>query len=290
MRVLQLGVISAAISLAVGVSVSAANAQALLEVQGTLSPGDAVFEDGSFYDQYSFSGDSGQQITISLVSQDFDSYLILLDPEGRRISENDDISRSNRNSQLVIVLPSTGTYTVVANSYEAGKNGEYEIKIDSGNGAALTPQAMAAAAVPDGSPPCNAALISAIGDIETDRGVSTVASAVRLGSRYRQLPTGRANGVKLLLEGPAALSVLRSPQLLNALADELIRNCTDVGAVIFGSAETGFEKTFGFLPEGSQANQSANAVSEFACAPAPTNQQSGRSAMRSLEWGYQICE
>lgn len=111
------------------ISVAQANPIIILEEKGLLSAGDSVFDDGSLYDAYKFSGSSGQQVTIDLESQDFDPYLILLDPAGRRISENDDVSRTNRNSRLVVTLPDTGTYTVVANSYEAGKNGEYRIKV-----------------------------------------------------------------------------------------------------------------------------------------------------------------
>ncbi len=102
---------------------------ALLEKQGALSSGDDMLEDGSLYDRYSFLGSSGQPIIIYLESQEFDPYLILLDPTGRRISENDDISRTNRNSRLIITLPSEGTYTVLANSYEAGKVGVYKLQV-----------------------------------------------------------------------------------------------------------------------------------------------------------------
>lgn len=123
----------AAVSLAVvslAVSAGSASAQTLFETQGALAAGDAVLDDGSLYDQYTFSSRSGQQVTIYLESGDFDPYLILLDPQGRRISENDDISTDNRNSRLVVTLPATGTYTVVANSYESGKNGQYKISVD----------------------------------------------------------------------------------------------------------------------------------------------------------------
>lgn len=125
------GVIFVAVSLAL--SANPASAQTLLNTQGALAAGDAVLDDGSLYDQYTFSSSSGQQITIYLESGDFDPYLILLDPQGRRISENDDISTTNRNSRLVVTLPATGTYTVVANSYESGKNGQYKISVDAGS-------------------------------------------------------------------------------------------------------------------------------------------------------------
>lgn len=293
MRALRFGVISTAVSLAVCVGWSAATAQELLAVQGALTTGDAVLEDGSLYDEYTFAGSSGQQITISLISQDFDPYLILLDPEGRRISENDDVSRNNRNSRLVITLPSSGTYTVVANSYESGSNGTYEIKIESGESPSVTLQAMVAEAVPGSSPPCDAALISAIDDIETDRNVNAVVSAVQLRDRYAEFPAERPNGVKVALNGPATLSVIRSSQLLDQLSGELIRNCPTVGAVVFKSAETGLEKIFGFLPNRDETSLVVEAdavpVGEFACVSVPGNRRADRSAVRSLAWGDQIC-
>jgi hypothetical protein len=140
MQALQrLGIIVIAVGLAVGTAANAALAdQALLEKQGMLASGDAVLDDGSLYDQYSFVGSIGQQLVIYLESQDFDPYLILLDPTGRRISENDDISRTNRNSRLVITLPSEGTYTVVANSYEAGKSGMYKLLVNSPSASSVT--------------------------------------------------------------------------------------------------------------------------------------------------------
>lgn len=127
---LRLSIASILASLVLCTGPSPSKAEVLVESQGRLSARDAVLEDGSRYDPYRFSGSSGQQVTIYLSSQDFDPYLILLDPQGRRIYENDDISRSDRNSRLVVTLPTTGTYTAVANSYEAGKNGRYFIKIE----------------------------------------------------------------------------------------------------------------------------------------------------------------
>ena len=293
MRALRLGVISTAVSLAVCAGWGTAAAHELLAVQGALATGDAVLEDGSLYDEYTFAGSTGQQITISLTSQDFDPYLILLDPQGQRISENDDVSRNNRNSRLVITLPNNGTYTVVANSYESGSNGEYEIKIESGDSPAVTLQAMVAEAVPGSSPPCDAALISAIGDIETDREVNAVVSPVQLRDRYAEFPSGRPNGVKVTLSGSATLSVIRSSQLLDQLSGELIRNCPSVGAVVFRSAETGLEKIFGFLPDRDETSLVVEAdavpVGEFDCVPVQSDRRAGRSAARSLAWGDQIC-
>ncbi|MEL6615299.1 MAG: hypothetical protein AAFQ43_06150, partial [Bacteroidota bacterium] len=44
--------------------------------EGTLASGDDVFPtDGSFYDLYTFEGEPGERIEITLASSDFDAYL-----------------------------------------------------------------------------------------------------------------------------------------------------------------------------------------------------------------------
>lgn len=275
MRAYQwLATVSAGLWLSIFTAWGVASAETVLSTQGSLSSGDAVLDDGSLYDQYTFAGNSGQQVTISLESQDFDPYLILLDPQGRRISENDDISRNNRNSQLVVVLPSTGTYTVVANSYEAGKSGNYEIKVEVGNSSTLTPQAMAAVAVPGSAPVCDGAILSAIGDIESDREATVAVSGFALDERYAQVPSPRVHGIQISLSGPASLSILFSPQFLGYISGELMQDCSSVGAVSYEAVESGFERVFGYLPSRVTSGTTSSAetplpVGEFVCTDSP---------------------
>jgi hypothetical protein len=114
--------------------------QTLLRQQGTLADGDSVLaSDGSLYDEYTFEGTTGQQVTISLVSSDFDTYLILLGPDGTVIDQNDDISSSNFNSELTVTLPVAGTYTVIANSYDNSGRGRYTLTVTAGRVATTPP-------------------------------------------------------------------------------------------------------------------------------------------------------
>jgi serine protease Do len=102
----------------------------LLRQEGVLGPGASVLPaDGSLYQQYTFEGRAGQSVTISLASQDFDTYLVLLDPEEQLIGENDDISQSDPNSQLTITLPRTGVYSVIVNAYDRGGRGRYILTV-----------------------------------------------------------------------------------------------------------------------------------------------------------------
>jgi hypothetical protein len=104
----------------------------VLEEQNTLAPGDAVLQiDQTLYDEYTFSGQAGQQVLITLESMDFDPYLILVDPNQTIIAENDDANTSSQNSQLTITLPQNGIYTVIANAYREEGQGEYTITVTS---------------------------------------------------------------------------------------------------------------------------------------------------------------
>ncbi|PZO50434.1 MAG: hypothetical protein DCF15_15880 [Phormidesmis priestleyi] len=262
---------------------SPAKAESLLQVRGTLNAEDLVLEDGSWYDRYVFSGNSGQRVTIVLESQDFDPYLILLDANGKRISENDDTSRSDRNARLSIELPATGTYTVVANSYEPGKTGGYTLKIE--RDTLLSPEVSAAAiaAASDGSSGCDVAVVSTIENIKTSRDLGISLNALRLADFYSTVPSARPNGIKVALSGPAAASVIFSPQFLTQVAADLIQGCASVGAVVFDTPSAGVERTFGYLPDRPRASRSsAVPVSEFACALAPRE-------VETPDWGYQTC-
>jgi tetratricopeptide (TPR) repeat protein len=96
-------------------------------VTGELTEDLPTFEDGTYYESHNFEGSAGEIITIDLMSEDFDTYLLLRSPSGEVIAENDDGSSENTNSRIVVTLPESGTYTLMANSYEAGAMGAYRL-------------------------------------------------------------------------------------------------------------------------------------------------------------------
>ena len=100
----------------------------LLQENGTLEEGDATFDsDGSFYDTYTFVGRAGQLVTIDLESQEFDTYLLLVDGEGNTIGENDDLAEGNTNSKLEIELENNSVYTIVVNGFDSEHKGVYNL-------------------------------------------------------------------------------------------------------------------------------------------------------------------
>ncbi|MDL5055639.1 PPC domain-containing protein [Oscillatoria laete-virens NRMC-F 0139] len=68
---------------------------------------------------FTFEGEAGQAVTITLVSEDFDTFLVLLDVDGNELDTDDD-SAGRLDSQIRgITLPANGTYTIIATSYSA---------------------------------------------------------------------------------------------------------------------------------------------------------------------------
>ncbi|HAC65175.1 MAG TPA: peptidase S1, partial [Cyanothece sp. UBA12306] len=84
----------------------------------------------SYYHVYSFSGRAGQEITIEMKSNKLDGNLFLLLPERKKlIAQNDDISPNNFNAKIVAKLPEDGLYTIMANTFEPGEKGDYQLMV-----------------------------------------------------------------------------------------------------------------------------------------------------------------
>ena len=86
--------------------------------------------DGSYARYFTFSVAESTDVTISLASE-VDAYLFVLEEIGTNgaiIHENDDIERSNTNSEIQETL-SAGAYTIEATTYEAGATGQFTLMI-----------------------------------------------------------------------------------------------------------------------------------------------------------------
>jgi hypothetical protein len=104
------------------------DAPVLLQQQGILEPGDQTFAaDDSLFDTYNFTGQAGQTIRLSLTDLTFDAFLALIDANGTQIaasSETDD-----RAPELEVVLPASGTYTIVVNGRDRFARGTYALTV-----------------------------------------------------------------------------------------------------------------------------------------------------------------
>ncbi|NJN85485.1 MAG: trypsin-like serine protease [Leptolyngbyaceae cyanobacterium SL_7_1] len=102
----------------------------ILQEQGELGPGASVLQsDGSLYQEHFFEGNAGQEVTITLESADFDTYLVLVGPDDAIIQQNDDVNEGNLNSFITVTLPNTGTYRIIANAFDASGRGRYVVTV-----------------------------------------------------------------------------------------------------------------------------------------------------------------
>jgi hypothetical protein len=93
---------------------------------GQLSSTDCVLSDGSYWDAFTFSGTAGQQVTITMNSSAFDTYLVLLDPTKMKAAE-DDNGAGGTDSRIVFTLSSSGDWYIIANSRTAAQFGPYTL-------------------------------------------------------------------------------------------------------------------------------------------------------------------
>jgi len=98
-------------------------------MQGRLETGDQQMNDGTWADVWSFQGTAGQRVRIELRSEEFDTYVQLLDGRDVQLAEDDD-ALGDLDSMLEYVLPATGTYKIVVNNYsEERRAGIYTLTL-----------------------------------------------------------------------------------------------------------------------------------------------------------------
>lgn len=116
-------------------AVAAARAAGSRVERGRLAAGDDTLRSGEYVDIHRIEGSPGQRLTIDVVSQDFDTYLILIPPRGERL-ENDDVEGKPRHSVIETDLTEPGSYTVAVTSYQRGETGAYELTLGTAQGGA----------------------------------------------------------------------------------------------------------------------------------------------------------
>lgn len=87
-----------------------------------------VCEDGSFYNTYEFQGKAGQPVMIYMESQAFAPYLVLIGPDGKEISRDENKPNDNW-AWIRQQLPMNGTYQVIVNSRLSQVEGAYTLSV-----------------------------------------------------------------------------------------------------------------------------------------------------------------
>ncbi len=102
-----------------------------------LDEDDSVLEtDNSYYETWTYQGHAGEQLRISMESDEFDTYLAIgrmVGGEWEEIATMDD-GGEGTNSLLEVTLDEDGEYVIRANSYSAEETGEYTLRVESSRG------------------------------------------------------------------------------------------------------------------------------------------------------------
>lgn len=125
--------------LTIGVNARAARAQTPLyspiplpesnEVTDSLSNQDIPTGFGGFSRDYLVQLEAGDQVAIDLTSENFDTILTLIDPDGITIGENDDGPDGTTNSLLFARITRSGNYVVRVSPYGGQGLGEFNLKV-----------------------------------------------------------------------------------------------------------------------------------------------------------------
>jgi pimeloyl-ACP methyl ester carboxylesterase len=101
-------------------------------INGSLTEGDclAPHRASRKADLYAFTGTAGQRVTITMNSTALDSYLILVDPNNRVVTANNDWNREKNARINNVLLRSTGTYTIEATAFGSAERGDYTLRLN----------------------------------------------------------------------------------------------------------------------------------------------------------------
>lgn len=99
------------------------------EISDTLSENDIPTGVGGFARDYSVELFEGDQITIDVISEEFDTLVSLIGDDGTTVSENDDGPDGSTNSLLFARISKSGQYTVRVRSYAGQGAGAFSLKL-----------------------------------------------------------------------------------------------------------------------------------------------------------------
>ena len=101
---------------------------------GPISIGESVDGDlqVGIHDEWTFTAAAGDYVTISMVSDDFDTYLELYGPSGAILTQDDDSGGDLDSLIRNVQLPSAGEYAIHARSYSSREAGQYTLSLSRG--------------------------------------------------------------------------------------------------------------------------------------------------------------
>ena len=95
-------------------------------VDSRLSSFDQVAGDGSYREVWAYRARAGQRVIVTMLSEDVDAYLLVVQPDGNVIASDDD-SAGGTNALVEFEAPAAGDYLIVATTFSPGEEGSYQI-------------------------------------------------------------------------------------------------------------------------------------------------------------------
>lgn len=102
-------------------------------VRGVLTEADATAADNSHYDAYRLTLHADEKLVITMVSNDFDSFLMVgrhEEGEDFEMLASDDDSLSDTHAKVEWTVPDDGVYEIRANAYSSGQLGAYALRVE----------------------------------------------------------------------------------------------------------------------------------------------------------------
>ncbi|MBD1213959.1 MAG: PPC domain-containing protein [Dolichospermum sp.] len=99
------------------------------EISDTLSSKDIPTGQGGFARDYAVKLNKGDNLAVDLSSENFDTIITLLAPNGTTVLENDDGPDGTSNSVLFTRITDTGTYIVRVRSFGETGLGKFKLKV-----------------------------------------------------------------------------------------------------------------------------------------------------------------
>ena len=96
--------------------------------RGSLAGGDETLDSGEYADVHTVNVRAGQDISVILTSDDFDTFLGVR-PAGGELVQNDDWEGSSNMSRIDFPNAPAGQLQIVVTSYKAGEKGSYRIQV-----------------------------------------------------------------------------------------------------------------------------------------------------------------
>ncbi|HEX2201952.1 MAG TPA: hypothetical protein VHG91_01585 [Longimicrobium sp.] len=103
-------------------------------VRGALTASSPTLDDDSHYAMYTLGGRSGQRVTVTMRSGDFDAYLAVGRMSGGEFEsiETDDDGAGGTDARVTLTFPSTGDYAIRANTLAGGETGAFTLEVAAG--------------------------------------------------------------------------------------------------------------------------------------------------------------